>query len=210
MVRSNDLRVLVSQPHRIYWAGLESTLPTMQQAGWEFAVHEDFASFRVFLVGRHRDMHTQLVTAPVDFHYAAMSMRDPMYGRFDREYAGDFDRRDILKFHVVRIAHRLQVETVGMSELPKFSTIDAQPQFVSRSFHSIDDLSIFAAPLVRTEELIVEPDQVSAILEKLRQAQVPEQTAIRARQRQRESREGLELGAEPQTCFHAQILSIAA
>jgi hypothetical protein len=66
--------------------------------------------------------------------------------------------------------------------------------------------AIFAVPLVRTEEIIVEPQDVAAMLEQIRRMQSPEMTEIRQRERQRERQHE----AGPREVFHAQILSFAA
>jgi hypothetical protein len=88
-----------------------------------------------------------------------------------------------------------------------FRQIDAEPQYVEQIVERIDDLKIFTTPLIRTEELIVEPSTVAAMLEKIREMQVPEQERIRQRERLREAREAMEA---PRQTFHAQIISIDA
>jgi|SRR6185437_1258469 len=195
----SDFPRLVSQPHRVIWAGWETTTPRLQQAGWEIAAEQDFTRYGVRLVFRHQQMQCTAITDSVDFyHQAMMNYRD----RFDPSA----DPR--LTFHVVRMAQHLHIGFV--EEAPKFRLVDAQMQMVAHQVRDIEDLGIFATPLVRTQELIVDESEVSAILAKLVEAQKPEQERIRDRKRLRERREGLELGAEPQMKFHAQLLSIAA
>lgn len=196
---------LVSEPHRVIWAGFETTTPRLQQAGWEIAAEQDFMSDAVRLVMRHQDMQCMAVTNAVRFYDLAHRMHINPMARYQAEAGRDW----LLTFHVVRMSHKVQFEVMA-DYRPNFKLIDAMPQFVDRMYVDVEDMGIFATPLVRTDELIVDPDEVSSILEKIRAAQVPEQAAIRARERQRESREGLQLGAEPQTRFHAQILSLVA
>jgi hypothetical protein len=118
-------------------------------------------------------------------------------------------RGHLLHFNVVRMAHGIQI-AYHEDHPPAFMPIDAQMQFTRKIVQNVEDMGIFATPLVRTEELIIDESEVSAILARLVEAQKPEQERIRDRKRLRESREGLMLGAEPQMKFHAQILSIAA
>jgi len=196
----SDFPRLVSQPHRVIWAGWETTTPRLQQAGWEIAAEQDFTQYGVRLVFRHQQMQCTAITNSVDFYRQAM-MNHP--GGYD----ASTDPR--LTFHVVRMAHHLQIGFVD-DHAPAFRLVDAQMQMVAHQVRDIEDLGIFATPLVRTQELIVDESEVSAILAKLVEAQKPEQERIRDRKRLRERREGLELGAEPQMKFHAQLLSIAA
>lgn len=151
---------------------------------------------------RHEQMQCTAITNSVDFYRQSM---------LTHQYAGDPRTDSRLEFHVVRMAQlgRMAIEH-DLHHMPVFDLIDAKPQMTVREIRNIEDMGIFATPLVRTQELIVEESEVSAILAKLVEAQKPEQERIRDRQRLRERRDGLDLGAEPQMKFHAQILSIAA
>jgi hypothetical protein len=96
--------------------------------------------------------------------------------------------------------------------LTAFRSIDAYPQVTTSQIKSIKDMSLFAVPLARTHEILVDPAQIGSILEQIRVAQLPEQEAARARQQLREARHSYNLLDEPITHqnFHAQIMSIAA
>jgi hypothetical protein len=92
-----------------------------------------------------------------------------------------------------------------MDNFANFRQVDAEPQFVNQEVKSIEDLKIFVTPMTRTEELIVEPSTVAAMLEKIREMQLPEQERIRQRERLRTAR----VSEEPlRQQFHAQIISI--
>jgi hypothetical protein len=198
---------MVSMPHKVSWCGFETTTPRLQQAGWQIAVQYDPAYMGIRLVMKHEGMQCQAVTNQVDYMRALHSS----HSLYVRHLGPNGEDSAILHFHVVRMAHRLGFtvfENVEGSFVRSWSAIDAMPQMVKNV--GLDDMQIFATPLTRTEELIVDPNDVASILEKIRQAQLPEQKAIRARERLRESREGLRVDAEPQMNFHAQILSIAA
>jgi hypothetical protein len=110
-----------------------------------------------------------------------------------------------IDFRVVFMANDITVVTYD--NLSQFSPIDAMPQFTMQERKSVDDFGIFATPLARTEEIIVEPETVMQLLEKIKAMQSPEQAAIRERNRSRERRMGEPIQRQQ---FHAQILSIAA
>jgi hypothetical protein len=94
------------------------------------------------------------------------------------------------------------IEVLAGLNFDKFVPIDAQPQVVplTQQAHRLSAMDIFASPLVRTEEIIVEPQSVAECLEHIRRLQAPELAEIRKRNR--------EDGAVQQRKFHAQILSI--
>lgn len=187
----SDLWV-VSVPHRVHWGGWETTTTRMQQSGWEISAEQDFHSDSIRLAFRHQGMQMYGFTAPSGVSFFRYSHRD-----------------EPLHFNVVRMASRIDVVQVT-DNFTRFSPIDAYPQVMERERKSIEDFGIFAVPLARTEEIIVEPQDVMKLLERIKEIQAPEQAAIRARNMLRERREGMIEQAIPRQQFHAQILSIAA
>lgn len=181
-------RRIISQPHRVWWAGFETTTARMQQAGWNLSAEEDHMRGAVRLAMRHEPLKLYGVSEPVEHYYGRMTM-------FEQP----------LEFHVRHMASRFEVSihTTAFN----FKPIDAYPQMLTRERRSIEDFNIFATPLVRTEEIIVDPNDVQAMLDHIRKLQAPEQADIRARNAARERRERYE--SVPQQQFHAQILSFA-
>ena len=93
-------------------------------------------------------------------------------------------------------------------DIREFEPIDARPQYIAER-KSIKDFDIFATPLARTEEIIVEPQDVMAMLEQIKKMQAPGQAEIRQRDRARDRSGYYDLEPQPRQVFHAQILSIA-
>lgn len=195
MVRSQAEYRILSQPTDVWWAGFRATTLQLQQAGWELATHEDVHYRRMRLLMRHQGMQLYAVSRETAFDYFR-----------NRNYGFRYDETP-LSFEVVQAAH--DFHTVRMPDvLSAFRQIDAVPQVVNTEIKSIDDLKIFATPLVRTEELIVEPANVAAMLERIREMQIPEQERIRQKERLRQAREGVAAGEGPRQKFHAQVISI--
>lgn len=197
-------RVLLSLPHLVRWGGFVARTPDLQRAGWEISAEHSPWDMGVRLAMRNQDDQLIALTNTVSaYHLHHLAER-----RFIPKDADDY----LLKFDVVRmVTMRAMVEYLHESPYAGFRAIDAKTQYVERStIANINDLIVFAPCMAETQEIIVDENEVSAILAKLVEAQKPEQERIRDRQRLRESREGLELGAEPRRKFHAQILSIAA
>jgi hypothetical protein len=183
-------RRFLSEPAEVLWAGFRSDTYRLQQAGWELAAEEDVMYNRIRLLMRHRDMRLYALSDDVEYQYRRLH-----------------DRRERpLAFHVVRAAHEFREERiVGRGSMfAGFKQIDAQPQFIEREIKSIEDFKIFATPLARTEELIVEPETVAELLDKIRKMQAPEQARLRAK----EARIAAPIEIHPRTTFHAQIISL--
>lgn len=181
-------RRFLSAPHRLQWAGWESDTFRLQQAGWEISAEDDIAWYGVRLALRHKGLQCYAVTSVVDRRL------------FDE--AGHH-----VIFCVSAFGSRMQVmlnETVM-----NFHPIDAMPQMVE--VKSVEDFRIFATPLVRTEEIIVDPSDVGRLLELIREAQGPKQAEIRASAQAAARRVvGDTAEAAPRQRFHAQLLSFAA
>lgn len=184
MARLSDRRVL-SPICEVVWCGWRTTTLHLQQAGWEIAVEGYNYDFTTRLLLRHRMLDLYGVTKPVELH------------RFDmRNTRGPV-------FEVVNMTSKLSV--VLPQPAFDFRQIDARPQMAEFSTQEISGFNIFATPLARTEEIIVDPQDVSAMLEQIRSMQAPAMKEIRDRDRRRDREQPAE-----REIFHAQILSIAA
>jgi len=174
----------------VYWAGFKSNTFALQQAGWGIAVEQDFVDARIRL----------LIHNP-DWNLYAFS--DYSTHEFYRERHDEF--RMLPSFTIRHCSPRIQATRV-MDDFTKFRQVDAMPQFTNAVVESIEDLGIFAVPMTRTEEIIVEPADVYTLLEQIKKMQSPEQAEIRERNRRRD-REGASTVSQRQN-FHAQIISL--
>lgn len=187
---------LLSRPIDIHWAGWQANTYALQREGWELSADQNLMHMAMRIAMRNQDLRCVAVTEMFeDFRF--------------EQYARDYGKVPPLR--VQYFACHIQVMKMHELKCMSFQPIDAAPQLVSdTTVHSYEDLKWFAAPLVETKELIVDPDKVSDILAKIAEAQLPEQEAIRKRAALRASREGMALEGMPRRQFHAQVLSIAA
>ena len=185
--------VVLSRPMTIIWGGWESTTTMLQQNGWQLSLQRDVYRMEMRVAMRHKTDKIYGLTAPI---------RDDFV---DRIVSQNYGSAPMPVAHVQYMASKLTVTApVNMST---FEPIDAMPQLGSIEVKDIEDFNIFAAPLVRTEEIIVEPETVADMLEKIKAMQSTGQDEIRERNRMRELREGGRIDVVPQHKFHAQILS---
>lgn len=190
-------RRLLSQRHIVRFAGFSSDTYSLQRSGWQIAAREDFHSDSIALLMLHHESGLKMLTESLNIRF----MEQPSM---------------VLQFNVIRagtdlkFARRMPID-LGLLDDPQFKQIDAKPQFIDNfQPRSIEDFGIFAAQLVRTEEILIEPQSVAECMEYIKRLQAPELAAIRERNRRRERQD--EQSAEPvlRQTFHAQILSIAA
>ncbi len=200
-------RVLISKPHRVLWCGFTTTTARMQQAGWKISSWQDHMGDAIRLAFRHDEFQQSAITNSVSYWRLSEQLHS-QYMRMTED--GD---PYLLTFEIVRMAHEVSVRCYDDDDnRPIWKAVDAAPQFMSTSkIVRLEDFAVFAeAPLTRTQELIVDPNDVQELMSRIIDLQKPEQDRLRAKARLRESREGLELEAGPKQTFHAQILSIAA
>jgi len=180
--------VPLSRPIKVYWAGWETTTTALQQNGWELSQEKDYRRQSLRIAIRHKNCNLYGVTKFISYDYAEYSIRHKILPPFNMQY----------------MANKVQVNV--MDNYDNFKPIDAMPQIRDVEIKNIEDFNIFATPLVRTEEIIVNPETVSDLLIRIKEMQMPEQERIIKQKRLREHREG---EVQLQQKFHAQILSIA-
>lgn len=174
---------MLSAPHRVIFAGFESDTWKLQQAGWRLAAHEDFMRGTLNIALHHPDAGVEAMARELRYNFHG----SPRGG-------------EVLTFHVHHINSKIMIQTMPAFD---FHDVDARPCFTTEPPRCMADLGIFARPLVRTEEILIEPSSVSECLDLIRRLQAPGLAEIRQRNSVREHVQGREQ-------FHAQILSIAA
>lgn len=179
---------VMSRPAEVHFAGFRSDTYTLQQAGWRLAMEQDVRSGMLRMLMHHRDVDLHMVAA--DIRHNFMDMR--------------LNREAHPVFKIIRVARVLESVRLNL-DFASFHVIDATPVMRIENPRRIEDFTLFAAPLVRTEEIIIEPQSVAECLERIKALQAPNLAEIRERSRRRER-----LEPSNQTRFHAQILTLAA
>jgi hypothetical protein len=187
----NDARIL-SRPLEIHWAGWETTTYRLQQAGWQLSADQDVYNDRLRLAMKHEGMALYGMSGWSRFEYEAR-IRDP---------------REFPVIVMQAMGREVWVQEHGRVEL-NFQAIDAKPCFTERKITKLEDLAHFAAPLVRSREIIIPEENVDELLEKILKLQQPARTD-RIREEMRRGPEGRMVTDEPQQKFQAQIISLAA
>lgn len=179
---------ILSQPHRVVFAGFESTTTRLQQEGWQLSAEQDWHGDAIRLA---------LYFAPCDLKMLSQPTQHRFHGAQDRYAPME------LTFRINHVSANLLVR---LDETRfDFQPIDAMPTFVDTPYKKLEDFGIFASPLVRTEEIVIEPESVAECMEWIRKLQAPQLQEIRARNLQRERRDAIN-----QQNFHAQIITLAA
>lgn len=183
-----------SAPFKIIWAGFQSDTLTLQNSGWSLAIEDDYSyvlgAHRVRFILRHEYLDLHCFT---DIH--------------EIQFPHIQDVRQITE--MVRFSIQVLGKNIYYRSVPEFNIasiyeVDARPQMMVMEEKSIKDLSIFRTLVKPDSALIVEPEKISELLQKIVEAQAPNQAEIRERMRKHEARDNLK-----QT-LHAQILSVAA
>lgn len=187
-------RNILSRPHPVHWAGFRSDTRTLQDAGWEFSAEQRVETDSVGLVMRHGAYGIHAVTCTVP---------NMMY---------DLHPQALQQFHIQYLTDRgIQFQTYQMPDwVASCKPVDMMPQMVE--VKSIEDMNMFAGVMVRNKEIIVEPEDVSTLMDRILELQKPEAKAHYERVL-REQQKGHALvrdGAGPRQQFHAQVISLVA
>jgi hypothetical protein len=201
---------LISQPHRVLWAGFETRTTWLQHAGWKISCEQDPMQDAIRLALRHDDLNMTAITDSISYYQLMSATR--LETRFIA--VSPEENPYILTFRILAMYPGIMIHHRDEAYLASnWFAVDAQTQFARERVDSLEDLAVFAeAPLTRTKALIVDPNDVNDLMSRIIDLQRPEQDVLRAKARMRESREGMLLDevAKPRQIFHAQILSLAA
>ena len=181
----------LSQPCPVYFAGFASDTYRLQKAGWQLSVEQDIMRGTIRLAMRFEPARLYMLADTQDYDYWSARAG---HGRPP-------------SFAIRHCASNITVQL--MESVFDFKPIDATPTFAKVERTGIEDLGIFATPLVRTEEILIEPQSVEECLSLIRKMQAPELQAVRERNARRNSL-GQEVMPVMRQNFHAQILSLAA
>lgn len=194
---SDQGRFLKSRPLRTRMLGMESTTAQMQQAGWEFSADQDVQRMGLRVIGRHQQGQMYIVSDYIRMDFLAALHSPSVLDAL------------VINFPYVANHLRLTMPIDIPAEAMNYRPIDMIPQYCSSKNINIEDLGIFATPLVRTKEIIIPEESVDNLLDKLLEFQEPIKAEY-AKHTLRKSHEGTHIEARPQQRFHAQILSIAS
>lgn len=179
---------LVNPPCRVIFAGFEADTRHLGVAGWKVSVEENFRGN--FMEPVHRML---LHFTPSRLNLIAEC--DPFHTARWRQRGGMLDDLPVFVVQKAACDFRIIMQIGTQFSFQKWS--DTAPAMVEADLYSTPLFLAKEAP--KAEELIVEPQDVSAMLEQIKRMQSPEQAAIRKRRRQEEA-----------PVAHATILSFAA
>ncbi len=183
-------RLLANPRSKVLFAGWESDTLRLGQQGWDISIQEniEYSKFEALLhhKGANLILHAEAHDNPMKEHHArrnmiAMDVRNSMYNSDHRGWL------DGPIFNVVR-AFAFQSNLKVFHSMPVFDTWSAtRPAMVEMDMQHYNPFE-FPIFMRRNEpmakELIVEPQDVMALLEQIKQMQSPEQADIRRRNRQ--------------------------
>lgn len=185
---------LQSTPFKIIWAAFESDTLRLQNNGWTLAIEDRFDHplyrHELRFILRHEMLDLYCITGINIFDFHDLTSFINHHGSF-------------LPFHIQALGKEIHYRNPQRFDLTCIKEIDAIPQYMDVDYGKISELSIFKTLIKPDNALIVEPDQIALLLEKIVSAQSPKQAEIRERIRKSDARDNLK-----QT-LHAQILSVA-
>ena len=189
------------QSHRVIspiinlnFEGWQSNTLVLQQCGWEISSQQDHYGMNLRLALRNQKCHLVFYSNQIDF-----SVHQFDSGRFNKTAPIN---------QVVSENTTIMIQGLrgGGDFLQNYNPIDAIPQIVEMKEISYKDIDIFKKSITRTDEIIVNPEEVGMWMRKIKESQSPKQKEIRENIR----RGRLNLEAVPEHTVHAQIISLAA
>lgn len=194
MALSPDSWGLRSPIVEVHFAGWRSDTLALQGAGWKLAMEQDAYRGTINLLLHHRELNLTGIAEPWGNRPHYIEMRDL--------------QRDRVPFVVrtMRIGMEMR-NPITVMPFANHTLIDAEPSFTEFTNTTLRSLPLFAElDQPRAEELIVEPADVSALLDQIKRMQAPRMKEIRANEAYRDR------CAPPDNVrqFHASIITLKA
>jgi hypothetical protein len=190
--------LLLSPPIPVEWCGFESDTRRMQACGWEFAVNQDVMRREVEFIARHRRLATFLVGRLRDDDIRQRSL---VY--FRQELVGF--KGPPLQFTSLTQERNTQFVHL-QSSIDDFTRVDMNSEYttIQEQRWNGDTIDLFRKWAPKSEEIIVAPETVADLFERIKKMQSPELAEIRERNRKRDIRE------QRSENVVAQIITLAA
>lgn len=156
----------LSMPVGVQWAGWTSDTWTLQNAGWRLTARQSPWDYGIQLAMHHPEhrVYGQTEFVTMDRHRLT-----------DMEY---FRGRNLL----TRIATDFVIHTHNYRSADNvFSRIDARPTF--EKHENMSQWKLFSEWEPETEDMIVDPNSVPELMDRILELQVPAQKAIRHKRR---------------------------
>jgi hypothetical protein len=190
--------LLLSPGCDVYFAGLRGDTRAMQNNGWEFAIEREVERWRYYRVIMKHPPSGMFMDGEVDIESMQRAATRHM----------QHDTRDCKPVINVRHAGNSgQTRIHAFNKMPDFDRIDMSPQLKAVSYqefdYTINELSVFKPWAPNAQELIVDPNSVADLMNRIKSLQDPELAAIRKRNRVRDQRD------RPNEQILAQVIAIS-
>jgi len=183
---SRTIDILRSPPVPVRFAGFEATTTTLQRCGWQLAVQEERDYYR----GHSPIRYTLALKAPDGLELYGVSdfvdcswhliHRELQYGRIA------WDELVSKGFYIKKFSPSIMIQRIIMPAdrgRKLFLAIDAEPSFETLQmgqFH-IEEISVFKPMMQAKEEIIVKPESIPDLMNRILELQEPKQKEIRER-----------------------------
>ncbi len=188
--------LLLSPPIPVEWAGFTSDTRRMQACGWEWAVESDTYRYTTRILARHRSLGAMLHGELRDDDIRSRAM---VYQR--DKYAGF--RGPPVHLDGLNLEHRVTFISMDPTQMLR---VDMNPEYttIQEQRWNGDAIDLFRKWAPQSEEIIVAPETVADLFERIKKMQSPELAEIRERNRKRDIRE------QRSENVVAQIITLAA
>lgn len=177
----------------VFFAGMRTTTIEMQRAGWQLTIYEDRARWEACLMAMHPEFGLVLEARRADVaRVLGASIADPRMPLTTDRFA----------WHIERVMTK-DTTILGdtLHDPAQAIPFDARPGVIELKEYGFDDLRPLFRPIAVPEEkqLIVDPDDVDALMRRILEVQAPKQRELRERARRGAAR-----------TVHLQLESVAA
>lgn len=192
---------MMSAPIPVRWAGWKTTTYDLQESGWELSAREEHLTSSpdpgVTLCLHHPDMRIDGMTHRMEFDRYRFRRHD-MHSYIRQVCSIGFDMAWVSQQGHYSMAMHGGFGA-GLGSAKSFFAIDATPQIVE--VQDIHEIALFAPAIGSAKEVVVMPDDVPVLMDRILELQAPAEHA-------RYARMVLEERARPRRANHVQVVTL--
>lgn len=188
---------------QVEFLGFKSDTLSLARAGWSISAQQDFHYHGISIALKHEQARLYAISNSIDMHNILRLTQYSYISKEEATFNTTFQIKWVQTSPIIELIRQPSVQ---------WGAVDPYPSFSNRERIDIKDLIPFKTIRPDAPEIVIAPESISELMEKIIKLQDPKQKEIRDRQRKEAWRDGQGSNSfnsyNPSTNIQAQIISL--
>lgn len=194
-------KIIQGYPIKVNFVGFSSDTYTLQRNGWQIAAEQrhsmSYAGLEIRLILKHEGAKQYAITDMLRVDHYSMLSNIKNYTQILTSSC----------FNIIGLSNSVNIryETRGNNNnwFSNFEAVDCTPQLIKTTDYNLQDFKLFRPIPETAKEIIIDPNSVNELMNRVLELQNPKQKELRDKYRMERLREGIE--AQSTTCLEESI-----